>query len=190
VTKKNTPEQAAISKARELARHRKWKAANKSLIKSYRRQYYLDHKQEEINSELARRAKMTPKQRGDLTRRYHELHPEYAQTVRLRRYNLTITDYNKMVDAQGGVCLICKNPPSKRGRATNSLVVDHDHGCCPGQKSCGKCVRGLLCHTCNLILGILETNHQLVDRMNEYIIAGGSRGTRFIEEQVEECAGL
>jgi hypothetical protein len=30
-----------------------------------------------------------------------------------------------------------------------SLVVDHDHNCCDGDKSCGKCIRGLLCRVCN-----------------------------------------
>jgi len=35
---------------------------------------------------------------------------------------------------------------------------DHDHVCCSGKKSCGKCLRGLLCHGCNTKLGALENN--------------------------------
>jgi hypothetical protein len=33
--------------------------------------------------------------------------------------------------------------------------VDHDHACCQKKnRSCGKCIRGLLCHTCNIAASI------------------------------------
>lgn len=34
-----------------------------------------------------------------------------------------------------------------------SLHIDHDHACCVGFKTCGKCTRGLLCMGCNVGLG-------------------------------------
>ena len=33
------------------------------------------------------------------------------------------------------------------------IGVDHDHLCCPGKKSCGKCIRGALCLSHNLAEG-------------------------------------
>lgn len=47
--------------------------------------------------------------------------------------------------------------------------VDHDHSCCSGVKSCGKCVRGLLCGNCNLFLGFLKDDTKKMRKAIEYI---------------------
>ena len=87
-------------------------------------------------------------------RRWKQENPEKAaarfREATLRRYNLTPADYDAMLAAQGGVCAICKtSEPGGKGR----FRVDHDHACCPERmRSCGKCIRGLLCNYCNLHL--------------------------------------
>lgn len=65
----------------------------------------------------------------------------------MRTYGISLERYVEMFEAQGGVCAIC------RGTYARALAVDHDHACCPGKKSCGECVRGLLCGSCNVGLG-------------------------------------
>jgi len=61
-----------------------------------------------------------------------------------KHHNMTIEQYNQMLQDQDGVCKICGsvNPNGAR------LSVDHDH-------ATGR-IRGLLCITCNRKLAIFE----------------------------------
>lgn len=62
--------------------------------------------------------------------------------------------YDRLMSEQGGHCALC---PAIYGNAKNTrLCFDHDHACCPGDKPCRQCVRGLLCNACNYHLGKLE----------------------------------
>ena len=83
-------------------------------------------------------------------------------------YRMTVEDYQRLHEHQGGRCAICK----KHRR----LVVDHDHSCCPGKLSCGRCVRGLLCFSCNTLTGYLESHRKSVAIAERYIANGGTEG--------------
>lgn len=68
--------------------------------------------------------------------------------TQIKRHGLPTEDRAIIAAAQGG-CAICHHPePSKKG-----WVVDHDRECCPGDKSCPKCRRGVVCQWCNSVLG-------------------------------------
>lgn len=82
------------------------------------------------------------------------------------KYSLTLTQYRAMWAAQAGTCKLCRQEPSGRSRV---LAVDHDHTCCPGQSSCGKCVRGLLCDRCNNGLGCFGDNPRLLRAAADYV---------------------
>ena len=89
--------------------------------------------------------------------------PDKVRTNNLKRYSITPQQYDDMLAAQDGRCAICQAVPGAR-----ALSVDHDHSCCPGkQKSCGGCVRGLLCQTCNMLLGATEDS---VERLASAIV--------------------
>lgn len=62
-------------------------------------------------------------------------------------HGLTPTARKVLVWMQDGKCAICHD------ELQDALVVDHDHRCCPGGNSCGKCRRGMLCPRCNSGLG-------------------------------------
>ena len=73
-------------------------------------------------------------------------------------YGLTQDDFNLLLKMQGYACGMCREL-----FAEGQLIhVDHDHGCCPVKnRSCGKCVRGLLCHGCNIALGHIEHRYAM-----------------------------
>lgn len=76
-------------------------------------------------------------------------------------YNITLDEYLERLEAQGYACAVCKS--HEPGTISNVFVVDHDHSCCAGTKSCGDCVRGLLCNDCNRALGFA---HDSIDTLH------------------------
>lgn len=81
-----------------------------------------------------------------------------------KQYNLTPEQYLSLQNRFEGLCWICRY---RKGRQ-----VDHDHKCCSGKTSCGRCVRGLLCGPCNKFLGFIRDNVTIlqfgIDYLNEY----------------------
>ena len=84
---------------------------------------------------------------------------------RVRLFGLDRAKYDAMLAAQGGGCAICGGP-NRDGRF---LAVDHDHRCCPGERTCGKCVRGLLCDSCNHAIGKFKDDPELLLRASKYL---------------------
>lgn len=83
-------------------------------------------------------------------------------------FNITLVQYRSMLASQGGVCAICGKPDNG-----TRLSVDHDHACCPGAKSCGKCVRSLLCRRCNTGLGAFNDSLTLMSQAVDYLTKWG-----------------
>lgn len=96
------------------------------------------------------------------TKRRFKFREEYPERYEYQKrkshlwqtYKMTMDQYDRLVKEQGGVCAACQRICSIYGR----LSVDHDHNCCPGADSCGKCIRGLLCADCNHALGNVKDN--------------------------------
>jgi len=95
-------------------------------------------------------------------RRYQKEHKErnrehYYNRDRRRRlqsdYGLTPEQYNKILEAQGGLCAICKQ--------SRKLHVDHCHE--------SGVVRGLLCRSCNTALGKLGDTSSGLMRAVRYL---------------------
>jgi len=76
-----------------------------------------------------------------------------------RRYSLSREQFLGMLTDQDDACAICRVPFRRMPGETSSrsdIHIDHDHSCCPEHQSCGRCVRGLLCRSCNTRLSAIE----------------------------------
>ncbi|MFK4071877.1 endonuclease VII domain-containing protein [Streptomyces sp. NPDC029674] len=89
----------------------------------------------------------------------------------LSAFKMTRKDFDRLLSAQGSKCAICERTQDE---AERRFSVDHDHSCCPGAgKSCGKCIRGLLCGPCNLFIGLAGDRAETLMRAAAYIESGG-----------------
>lgn len=128
--------------------------------KKYAREYSRKHR-DKINA----RRRSSPKEQANNHRYNTTPHRrEYMKRVGLKKYNLTLEQFNAMWASQGGVCAIC-GQVDDHGNKWNSpiytLRVDHDHATSQ--------VRGLLCHHCNAGLGHFRDNPSLLKRAAEYL---------------------
>lgn len=75
-----------------------------------------------------------------------------------QRYGITLEEYNKLYEEQEGCCKVCnKHQMDFKKR----LHVDHSHE--TGQ------VRGLLCPSCNLAIGMLMDDPKIIKSAWEYV---------------------
>lgn len=82
-------------------------------------------------------------------------------SARLKRFGITQSAFDELLDKQNGACAICgdsfANLPSRH------LHVDHCHAT--------GLVRGLLCHHCNVAIGCLDDSVEKLNRAAAYLEA-------------------
>lgn len=87
---------------------------------------------------------------------------EYGRKYRLfTKYGVTVEMYDILFEKQGGVCAICKEPPSEENTRWGTLHVDHCH-------TTGA-VRGLLCIPCNTALGCVRDDIRRLQSAIKYL---------------------
>ena len=94
----------------------------------------------------------------------------HVRRMNTRSKGITPEQYDAMLLAQDGKCAVCgTTDPGKNRYGPQSFCIDHDWRCCPGVRSCGACVRGLLCSNCNRAEGLLGSHAQaLADYLKKY----------------------
>lgn len=103
------------------------------------------------------------KARSSIRAKTHPRSTEQQRVYQMRySYGLTEADYEAMLAAQHGKCVVCltTDPGRQKGKwATGRWTIDHCH-------DTGR-VRGLVCHICNLRLGGYE--RLLKDRDRQWL---------------------
>jgi hypothetical protein len=93
--------------------------------------------------------------RRDYDKAYHAKNKDKRREQGLKRkYGITVSARDALIERQGGVCPICLGVPTD---------VDHNH-------STGA-VRGVLCSNCNKALGLLYDNPESLERAVLYLKA-------------------
>jgi hypothetical protein len=76
----------------------------------------------------------------------------------IKKYNITLIEYNKLFKKQKGCCAICKKHQSLFKR---SLAIDHNHET--------GVIRDLLCSNCNHMLGHSFENLNVLETAIKYL---------------------
>ena len=124
----------------------------------------------------AKWSKDNPKRVKYLQKRWRKLKPEQA-LIRYRRhrlktkYGLTLETFDALFASQNRRCALCNINTCRQWN------IDHDHKCCSTTKTCGKCIRGILCNNCNTMLGhahdsidILKLGIKYLNKFSEKVV--------------------
>jgi len=130
-----------------------WKRDNKEHVRKYSREY--DQKRRDEDPEY--RARRNEQGRKSCEKRAATI----KDTYRLKKYGVSPERYAELHEECSGVCLICEKVDK------TDLSIDHHH-------ETGE-VRGLLCRSCNLMVGNLEKHVDVLEKMLIYCGIGVSR---------------
>lgn len=114
----------------------------------------------------------TPEQRARRNAQARARGPRPFEQTRRHKlwatYRITPEQYDELLEKQGGRCAIPACGAIEPG-GMGHWHVDHDHSCCPDKKSCGRCVRGLLCSRCNPMLGMARDDKEILRSAVDYL---------------------
>lgn len=120
----------------------------------------------EVNREGSREHyRRNPELGRQRSKQFAKNNPDYVWGLSVQRlldkYGLTIDSYHALAERQNFLCAMCGCEPPERRTQFDNFVIDHDH-------KTGK-VRGLLCNTCNVSLGMLKDDPDIAMKAALYL---------------------
>lgn len=145
------------------ARAKKWAQDNPERYKANMDKFYEENKEAILESHRLDRLTNPEK---------------YREYELQKKFGITIEAFESRFNEQGRKCAGCGTTEPKGPH--NQWAIDHDHKCCKGKRTCGKCIRGILCNPCNLGLGCLRDNAETLRNLARYL-------EKFSPENVQPC---
>ena len=151
-----TKEQTAIYK-------KEWNMKNKEKISAYNKAYR-EKNLENFTAYMKEYREKNKEQIAAYAKEYNEKNKEqlalYKKEWNIKKYGLSLEDYNNMLDKQNHNCEICSV-----SFLDNKHFIDHCH-------TTNK-VRGLLCLNCNTGLGHFKDNTERLTQAINYLQENG-----------------
>lgn len=142
--------------------NKEWFERNPDKITQYNSAYYQRNK--EASKERSRKYRLENKDKlKEYRLKNSERNKKYCiNQALIRRYGITLKQYNELLSKQNHTCGICGANSSDFSKR---LAVDHCH-------TTNK-VRGLLCSNCNTLLGLSKENTTILLNAITYINTTG-----------------
>ena len=146
---------------------------DKERLKEYHAEYYEENKKKWESRRTpenrdkwnaARRAKYASdpeykaKMKAD-AKEWQKSHPRKRKAQRIKKFGITLEEFDKMLKLQDGKCAICGY--SDMSDPNFFPVIDHDHAT--------KTVRGLLCMQCNMGIGKFMDDPRVLRSAAKYL---------------------
>jgi hypothetical protein len=149
--------------------HKKWREKNKEKTKEYSRRKYEKFK-DVLKERLYKWREQNRNKLAIIDNRYYQKNRTRKLLVnskyytdnrdsivnqrRFQKYGITRDEFDNLLKKQGGVCAICK-------KELKTPCIDHCHKT--------NTVRGILCHSCNRGIGLLQDDSNILFNAHKYL---------------------
>ncbi len=120
-------------------------------VKARSKAYHANPEIKAIKAEY--RARPENKARMKMYQAEYYARPENKARQKAELYGLRLQDLQTLLAADCAAAIL-----GDSNRCGGLLQIDHDHQCCKGKRSCGRCVRSALCRKHNLALAGYESS--------------------------------
>lgn len=138
---------------------RKWRKLNPEAVAASAKRSRIKNK-EKVQATQRKWTQENPeKRRASYIKYYEKEKLNIREKQLLKQFGIDFVQYNLLLELQNGICAICGGGPDAKGK---SFAVDHCH-------ESGK-IRGLLCRGCNVGIGNLKDNVDILQKAIAYLL--------------------